>query len=155
MRVCSAGPVSDRRSSAAVARCSVSCPSSDAPQPVRAASHVVWRLGPTLRCPPPFRAHGRQPTVSRRHRPPTPAPVPALRRPTDIWRTATELHSQPPPDRWWLPAPLSPLSGCLYRDVIWAIESLYPIQIQYNIAEIKGGLAPYTYMRRRYAKSAS
>ena len=28
------------------------------------------------------------------------------------------------------PRPLSPLSGCLYRDVIWAIESLYLIQIQ-------------------------
>ena len=35
-------------------------------------------------------------------------------------------------------SPLSPLSGCLYRDVIWAIESLYPMLIQCNIAEIYG-----------------
>ena len=37
--------------------------------------------------------------------------------------------------------PLSPFSGC-YRDVIWAIESLYQIQIQCNVADIYGGLAP-------------
>ena len=39
-------------------------------------------------------------------------------------------------------SPRSPLSGCLYRDVIWGTESLYPIQIQCNIAEIYEGLAP-------------
>ena len=38
-------------------------------------------------------------------------------------------------------SPRSPLSGCLYRDVIWGTEYLYPIQIQCNIAEIYGGLA--------------
>ena len=31
------------------------------------------------------------------------------------------------------PSPLSPLSSCLYRDVIWEIESLYRIRIQCNI----------------------
>ena len=40
------------------------------------------------------------------------------------------------------PGGSSPLSGCLYRDVIWGAESLHPIQIQCNIAEIYGGLAP-------------
>ena len=39
-------------------------------------------------------------------------------------------------------SPRSPLSGFLYRDVIWGTESLYPIQIQCNIAKIYGGLAP-------------
>ena len=39
-------------------------------------------------------------------------------------------------------SPRSPLSGCLYRDVIWGTESLYPIQMQCNISEIYGGLAP-------------
>ena len=39
-------------------------------------------------------------------------------------------------------SPRSPLSGCLYRDVTWGTKSLYPIQIQFNIAELCGGLAP-------------
>ena len=39
-------------------------------------------------------------------------------------------------------SPRSPLSGCLYRDVIWGTESLTPIQIQWNMAELNGGLAP-------------
>ena len=37
------------------------------------------------------------------------------------------------------PSPRSPLSGCLYRDVTWGTESLYPIQIQWNMAELYGG----------------
>ena len=46
------------------------------------------------------------------------------------------------------PNPRSPLSGCLYRDVIWGTESLCPIVLQCNIAEIYGGLALYVYMKR-------
>ena len=40
------------------------------------------------------------------------------------------------------PSPRSPLSGCRFRDVIRGTESLYPIQIQWNMAELYGGLAP-------------
>ena len=41
---------------------------------------------------------------------------------------------------WLIGSPRSPLSGCLYRDVTWGTESLYPIQIQWNMAELYGGL---------------
>ena len=45
-------------------------------------------------------------------------------------------------------SPHSPLSGCLYRDITWGTESLYPIQIHWNRAELYGGLAPEVHMRR-------
>ena len=59
-----------------------------------------------------------------------------------VWVTAVD-RLRGAEEKRWLPgiSPRSPLSGCLYRDVTWATESLAPFK-WWNMAEMYGGLAP-------------